>query len=67
MIVNRFAEVMVKKGLDCRDVVKMTGLDNHIVRKLYKGQITRIDFKTLNKICYALECNTSDIFRYIPD
>ena len=45
----------------------MTGLDNHIVRKIYKSQTTRIDFNTLDKLCFALECNTSDIFKYVQD
>lgn len=67
MIENRFAKILGEKKLDRRDIVKMTGLDNHIVLKIYKGNYTRIDFDTLDKLCYALECNTNDIFRYIPD
>lgn len=45
----------------------MTGLDNHIILKIYKNQYTRIDLETLNKICMALECDTNDIFKFIPD
>lgn len=67
MIENRFAKILGEKKLDRRDIVKMTGLDNHIVLKIYKGNYTRIDFDTLDKLCYALECNTNDIFKYIPD
>lgn len=67
MIENRFAKILGEKRLDRRDVVKMTGLDNHIILKIYKGNYSRIDFETLDKLCTALECNTNDIFRYIPD
>lgn len=67
MIENRFAQLLAQKKLDRRDIVKMTGLDNHIVYKIYKGNYSRIDFETLNKLCFALNCNTNDIFRYIPD
>lgn len=67
MIENRFAKLLGEKKLDRRDIVKLTGLDNHIVLKIYKGNYTRIDFETLDKLCYALECDTNDIFKYIPD
>lgn len=67
MIENRFAKLLGEKRLDRRDVVKMTGLDNHIILKIYKNPYTRIDLETLNKICMALECDTNDIFKFIPD
>jgi len=67
MIENRFAILLAKKRLDRRDIVKMTGLDNHIVHKIYKGNYTRIDLETLDKLCTALECDTNDIFKYIPN
>ncbi len=67
MIENRFAKLLAKKNLDKRDVVKMTGLDSHIVARVYKNAYSRIDIETLNKLCYALECDTNDIFKYIPD
>lgn len=67
MIENRFAKLLGEKRLDRRDVVKMTGIDNHIILKIYKNKYTRIDFDTLNKLCTALECDTNDIFKYIPD
>lgn len=65
MIENRFAKILGEKRLVRRDVVKMTGLDNHIILKIYKNQYTRIDLETLNKLCMALECDTNDIFKYI--
>ncbi len=67
MIENRFAKLLAEKRLDRRDVVKMTGLDSHVVYRIYKGNCSRINFETLNKLCYALECDTNDIFKYIPD
>ena len=67
MIENRFSKLLGEKKLDRRDIVKMTGLDNHIVLKIYKGNYSRIDLETLDKLCAALECDTNDIFKYIPD
>ena len=54
MIENRFAKLLGEKKLDRRDIVKLTGLDSHVVLKIYK-------------LCFALECDTNDIFKYIPD
>lgn len=56
---------MYEKNLDKRDIVKMTGLGNHTVNKLYKGETTRVGLDTLDKLCYALECDTNDIFKYV--
>ena len=67
MIENRFAKLLGEKKLDRRDIVKMTGLDNHIVLEIYIGNYSRIDLDTLNKLCAALECDTNDIFKYLPD
>lgn len=67
MIENRFAILLGARKLDKTDIVRMTGLDNHTVNKIYKNQTKRITFDTLNKLCFALECSTDDIFRYIPD
>ena len=67
MIENRFAKILGERKLDRRDIVKMTGIDNHIILKIYKGNYSRIDLSTLNKLCEALECDTNDIFKYLPD
>lgn len=67
MIVNKFAEMLAKRKLNKRDVVRITGLDNHTINKLYKGETSRVELKTLDLICYALECNVEDIFYYTPE
>ncbi len=64
MIENRFAQILHDRKLDKRDIVKITGLDCHTVDKLYKGITSRIEIKTLDKLCFALECDTNDIFKY---
>lgn len=67
MIVNKFSELLHTKKMDKRDVVKLTGLDSHTVLKLYRGTTQGIDFKTLDKLCFALDCTPNDLFKYIPD
>ena len=67
MIENRFAIILGEKKLDRRDIVRMTGLDNHTVNKIYKSETTRIELSTLDKLCFALECQPNDIFRYVAE
>ena len=42
MIENRLAKIMGEKKLDSRDIVKITGLDNHTVSKLYKESLKEL-------------------------
>ena len=67
MIKNRFALLLGITRMDKRDVVKLTGLDSHTVLKIYNNQTKGIDFATLDKLCFALDCTPNDLFRYIPD
>lgn len=67
MIKNRFSILLGIKKMDRRDIVKLTGLDNHTVLKIYQNKTKGIDFATLDKLCYALDCTPNDLFRYIPD
>ena len=67
MIKNRFSIVLGEKRMDKRDIVKITGLNRHTVANLFSNQTKGIDFATLDKLCFALDCTPNDLFRYIPD
>jgi len=55
------------KKMDKRDIVSLTGMDRHTLNNIYKDKTKGIEFDTLNKLCYALDCTPNDLFRYIPD
>ncbi len=67
MIENRVAIYIAVKHLEKRDVVSMTGIDRHTLNNICKCKTKGIEFDTLNKLCYALECTPNDLFRYVPD
>lgn len=67
MIKNRLAIILGHKKMDKRDIVKLTGLNRHTISNLYSDKTKGIDFATLDKLCYALDCTPNDLFRYIPD
>ena len=55
------------KRLDKRDIVRMTGIDRHTLNNICKCKTKGIEFETLNKLCFALDCTLNDLFRYVPD
>lgn len=67
MIKNKVSEYMGIKRMTKRDVRKISGIDRHVLDKIYRDEVKGIKFETLNKLCYALECTPNDLFRYIPD
>ena len=67
MIKNRVAIYMGVKRRDKRDIIRMTGIDRHTLDNIYRDKTKGIEFETLNKLCYALDCTPNDLFRYIPD
>ena len=67
MIENRVAIYMGIKRMDKRDIINITGIDRHTLHNIYKDKTKGIEFETLNKLCYALDCTPNDLFRYIPD
>ena len=46
------------------EVARLTGLRNATLSAIYNNKCKQIAFETLNKICWALECNVQDIFEY---
>lgn len=61
MIKVRLAELLEEKGRSRYWLAKRTGLTPPTITKLFRGRTNGIDFPTLDKICEALECQTSDV------
>ena len=56
-----------EKRMDRRDIVKLTGIDRQTLRNIYQNKTKGIEFETLNKLCFALNCTPNDLLLYIPD
>jgi putative transcriptional regulator len=67
MIVNRLSRLLGERRMSVRELQRRTGLSYVTVYNLYSGKSNRVDFETLNKICRALDVQTSDILEYQPD
>lgn len=67
MIKNNVSTIMGMKRLSIAETAKIAGLRYNTVYKLYHDTTKGIDFETLNRLCYALECTTNDLLKYIPN
>ncbi len=67
MIKNRFSILLGIKKMDRGDVAKITGINRKTLYNIYHDKSKGIEFETLNKLCFALDCTPNDLFRYIPD
>ena len=56
-------DTLKKKGISQYKLAKLTGIAASTINKICNNQTTSIDFNTLQKICVALECETSDILQ----
>jgi len=49
------------------ETAKLAGVSYNTIHKLYNDKTKGVDFSTLGKLCYALDCTPNDLFKYIPD
>ena len=67
MINNKLSEILGRKKIKMSEPQRMTGLSQTAVINLYYNKTKSISFDTINKLCNALECNTQELFEFIPD
>lgn len=67
MIHNRLSELMGAKRIKISELARLAKLDARTVRKIFYNENKYIEIETLDKLCWALDCNTQDIFRYYPN
>ena len=67
MITNNLSTLMGSKRVRIAEIARITGLTNDTISKIYNDKTKGIDFKALDKLCWALECTPNDIFPYTPD
>ncbi len=67
MIKNRLSEIMGYKRIKGYEIINLTGIGRKTLYNIYHDKTKGIEFETLNKLCFALDCTTNDLFKYIPD
>ena len=49
------------------ELAKRTGIQYQIIDNYYKNKVKRYDSDVLNRICFALNCDISNIIEYTKD
>ena len=62
----RLKEVMDERGISRNQLAKLIDARFEVVGKWYKGEVEKMDLDILARICYALDCTTEDLIRYVP-
>ena len=62
----RLKEVVEERGITRNQLAKLIDARFEVVSKWYKGEVEKMDLDILARICYALECTTEDLLRYVP-
>lgn len=67
MIQNNLSTIMGKKRISIAEVSRIAGVRYETIHRLYHDKNKGIEFATLDKLCWALQCTPSEIFEYIED
>lgn len=67
MLKNHLSKLMGEKRYTIIEVSRKTGLTTSTISNLYNDKVKRLDFDTLEKLCKLFNCQTNELFEYIPD
>ena len=62
---SNLKRVMDEKNVSIYQICRLTGLKFEVVKKYYDNTITRYDSEVVAKLCFVLECDSSDIISYV--
>jgi len=66
MIVNHLSRELGARRMSALELHRLTGIPYSSLHKLVRGQATRYDAATLDRICRVLGCAVGDILEYVP-
>jgi len=67
MIRCYLSKFMGENKLKISDLERATGLHRNSITLLYNEKASRVELKTIEKLCKHFHCEISDLFEYIPD
>ena len=57
-------DLLDKKGISRNKLSTMIAANYNLVNRYYNNKVIRIDLDIIARMCYALDCNISDILKY---
>lgn len=62
----KLEQILDDKKISINKVMRDTGTDFKVIKRLSTGDLARIDITILARFCNYLDCEVKDIFEYIP-
>lgn len=63
MIKCRLRILLAEHELSQKELAEMTGIQAMTINKMYNNNIVRVPLEAIDKICEALQCDISDLFK----
>ena len=57
-------DLLDKKGISRNKLSTMIAANYNLVNRYYNNKVIRIDLDIIARMCYALNCEVSDILKY---
>ena len=54
--------LLAERRMRVADLIRGTGINKTTLHKLYNGDLTRIDFETIDRICDFLDIQVGELF-----
>jgi putative transcriptional regulator len=67
MIENRLSRLLGERRMSIAELGRQTGIPYTSLFELYHGRAKRVDLKTLDRICQALNVPVGAILEYQPE
>jgi len=55
--------LLAEREINQKELAAMTGIQPMTINKLYNNNIVRVPLDAIDKICDALQCDISDLFK----
>lgn len=67
VIENRLSRILGERRMSIAELARKTGAPYTSLFELYHGRAKRVDLKTLDRICRALDVQPGDILEYTSE
>ncbi|WP_173912536.1 helix-turn-helix transcriptional regulator [Acinetobacter sp. Marseille-Q1618] len=61
-MVEPYQILIAERKIRVADLIRRTSINKMTLRKLYNGDLTRIDLETIDRICEYLDIQVGDLF-----
>lgn len=63
MIRNNVSAIIGQRRMTIAETAKLAGLQYNTIYNLYYDKTAGIDFNTLDRLCFALDCTPNDLLK----